>query len=84
MVTVPVDTKELCTVHTTVNCTAGHLGAGSTAHVYVKVSKCINKKKREKKELNSRQTAGSDSGKKITPKLTEPVMLLVSQEIKLF
>lgn len=81
MVTVPLDTKELCTVCTTVNCTAGHLGAGSMARVYVKVSKCIYFKK--KKNPNSKQTGGSDTRKKITPKFTEPVMLLASQEITL-
>lgn len=61
MVTVPVDTKELCTVHTTVNCTAGHLRARSAACVYVKVSKCI--KNNNNNELKSRQIASSDTKK---------------------
>lgn len=81
MVTVPVDTKELCTVHATVNCTAGHVGIGSTARLCAKVSTCI---KKDNKELNSRQRAGSYTRKKITPKFTEPVVLLVSQEIMRF
>lgn len=83
MVTVPVDTKELCTVHSTVNCTAGHLGAGSAACGCVRVSKCI--KKTDNKELKSRQTAGSDGRKRNhTQMYTQPVMLLVSQEMTLF
>lgn len=56
-----MDTKELCTVHTTVNCTAGHLRARSAACVYVKVSKCI---KNNNNELKSRQIASSDTKKK--------------------
>lgn len=68
MVTVPVDTKELCTVHTTVNCTAGHLRARSAACVYVKVSKCI--KNNNNNELKSRQIASSDTKKKIMTRFT--------------
>lgn len=41
LVTVPVDTEEFCTAHTLLDCTAGHLGAGSIAHVDVNVSKCV-------------------------------------------